>query len=194
MTTGLDVVSVEGLRHRPLLAFGPADLGVRRQIIDRAFDQRLDAAAVNIDRLGLLLPLRHQQGRETGGMVAVRVRDENLADFAKVVAGLHDTAGDAAAGIDQIERAVDDQQVGGLRPVRTRQWAAGGAERDERRLGLGRTGPGCDRRHRQAGGHRQQSALFCVHANPPCFLPCPFTGRVNYANPICRSMARPVRP
>src|SRR5580704_18198875 len=104
--TGLDVVSAEGFRHRPLLAFVPADLGVRREIIDRAFDQRLDTAAVNIGWLRLLLPLRHQQGCEAGSVVAVRMRDENLADFAEVVAGLDDTAGDAAAGIDQIERAV----------------------------------------------------------------------------------------
>src|ERR1700722_5453935 len=126
---GLDVVSAESFRHRPLLAFGPADLGVRREIIDRAFHQRLDAAAVNIGRLSLLLPLGHQQGRETGGVVAVGVRNKNLADFAEIVAGLDDTTGDAAASIDQIERTVDDQQVGGLRPVRTRQWAAGSAER-----------------------------------------------------------------
>src|SRR5271169_7010148 len=104
---GLDVVSAEGFRHRPFLAFGPADLGVRRQIIDRAFDQRLDAAAVNIGRLGLLLPLRHQQSSETGGMVAMRMGNENLADFAEVIAGLHDTTGDSAACIDEIERAVD---------------------------------------------------------------------------------------
>ncbi len=41
---------------------------------------------------------------------------------------------DAAAGVDQIKRAVDDQQVGRLRPVRRRQRPARGAERDQRRL------------------------------------------------------------
>jgi hypothetical protein len=45
------------------------------------------------------------------------VGDEDLADLAKIVAGLDDAARHAVAGVDQIKRAVDDQQIGRLRAI-----------------------------------------------------------------------------
>jgi len=42
-------------------------------------------------------------------VVAMRVGDENLADLAKVVARLNHARRHAAAGVDQIKRAVDDK-------------------------------------------------------------------------------------
>jgi hypothetical protein len=68
----------------------------------------------------------------------MRVSDENLADLAKVVARLDHARRHAAAGVDQVKRAVDDKEIGGLRTVGARQRPAGGAERDELRAGRGR--------------------------------------------------------
>jgi hypothetical protein len=39
----------------------------------------------------------------------MRVCDENLADFAKIIPGLDDAARYAVAGINQVERSVDNQ-------------------------------------------------------------------------------------
>jgi hypothetical protein len=70
----LDIVRVKCVGHRPLLAFRYQRIsafGVK--IGDRALDQRLDAAAVDVDRLGaLIFPFRVQQRRQAVGMVAVR--------------------------------------------------------------------------------------------------------------------------
>ena len=49
---GHDVVRVENSVMDRRLPSAPADFRVRRQIIDRALDQRFDAATVDVDRLG----------------------------------------------------------------------------------------------------------------------------------------------
>jgi hypothetical protein len=41
-------------------------------------------------------------------MIAVEVRQEDLVDLHEVIAGLDDPSRDVVAGIDQIERTVDD--------------------------------------------------------------------------------------
>ena len=54
------------------------------QIGDRAFDQRLDTAAVDVDRLGtLIFPFRREQRREAGGVIVVRMGDEILPTLRK---------------------------------------------------------------------------------------------------------------
>ncbi len=67
-------------------------------------------------------------------MVAMRMGDENLAGLAKIVAGLNDAARHAVAGVDQIQRPVDHQQIGRLRAILGRQRPAAGAEGDQCRL------------------------------------------------------------
>jgi hypothetical protein len=67
-------------------------------------------------------------------VIAVQMGNEDFADLAEIVSGLHNAFGDLAAGIDQIKRAVDDQKIGRLRALGLRQRAARGAERDQRCL------------------------------------------------------------
>src|SRR5262245_48972543 len=61
------------------------------------------------------------------------MRDEDLCDLPEVVAGTHDAAQRAVAGVDEVRRAVHHEQVRRLRAVRARQGAATRAERDENR-------------------------------------------------------------
>ena len=160
---GTDVMAVKDIGHRPLLALGPADFSVRREIVHRALDEGLDAAAVNIDRLGaLIFPFGHQERRQPRSVIAVRMGDEDFSDFAEIVAGLHDAARHAVAGIDQIERAVDHQQVRRLRAVLGGQRTAARAEGDESRRGFGvgrnralRSDQIAGRGERQSGGNQR---------------------------------------
>jgi len=45
-------------------------------------------------------------------MIAVRMCDKNLSDLAEVIARLHDAPCHAIASVNQVERVVDDQQIG----------------------------------------------------------------------------------
>jgi hypothetical protein len=146
---GLDIVGVKGIRHRPFLAFGPADLGVRGEISKRAFNQNLDAAAIDVDRLGaLIFPLRVDQRGKTVIVVAVGVRDKNFSHLAEVVASLDDAARHAIAGVDHVQRSIDHQQIGGLRTIGPRQRSAGCAKSYQNRSGLGRRSACLHRNHK----------------------------------------------
>ena len=131
---GRDVVAAEELRHLLALALGPADLGVRREVGDRSLDERFGAAAVDLGRLAaLVFPLRDEQGRKPHGVVAVRMGDEHAADLAEVVARLDEPPRHAIAGVDEIERLVDHEQVRRLRAAARGKRAAARAERDDHR-------------------------------------------------------------
>ena len=131
---GRDIVTAEELAHPGALALRPADLRVRREIGDGALNERLDAAAVDIGGLAaLVLPLRVEQRSEPVGVVAVRMRDEHLANLPEVVARLHDAPRGAVTGVDEIERAVHDEEVRRLRAVAGGERAAARAERHHHR-------------------------------------------------------------
>ena len=169
--SGLDVVPAERFGHRPFLAFRPADIGIRLKVSNRAFDQRFHAAAVNVGRRRLLLPLRVQQRGKTVVVIAVRMGNKNLADFAEIITRLNDAHCHGAAGIDQIERAVDDQKVRRLRPVCARQRPACRAERDERGLCRRRS----RERHRDSESNNtcEQQRVFIQVTLPFLFSPPP---------------------
>lgn len=78
-----------------------------------------------------LFPLIDQQHGEPQRVVAVVVRDENLPGFQEAVAGLYDAPHGAVTGIDEVERSVDDKQVGRLRTVFIRRRTAVRPESDE---------------------------------------------------------------
>ena len=96
---------------------------------------------------------RYQEATETAGVVAVGMRDEDRADAAEVGSKLGQAARHTLAGIDDILRAVDDQQVRGLRPPAGRRGAGPGAERDKAGAGFWRAAG-----LRPAAGYQHQSA------------------------------------
>src|SRR5262245_37587959 len=82
-----DVVALKGISHRSLLALCPPNFGIRREVSESPLDQRFHAAAINVGWLrALVLPLTDHQSGKPGCVVAMQVGDENLSDFAKVVA------------------------------------------------------------------------------------------------------------
>jgi len=70
-------------------------------------------------------------------VVVVMVGDENRADLPRVDAGLRKAARCAIAGIDDIRRPVDDQQIGRLCAVGSRRRPGCGPKRDEASVSAG---------------------------------------------------------
>src|SRR5262249_96314 len=96
-----NVVALKGVGHRSLLALSPPDFGVRGEVNESARDQRFDAAAIDVGRLGaLVLPLADHHPAKPAPLAAMWVGDENLADLAKVVARLNHARRHAAASVD----------------------------------------------------------------------------------------------
>ena len=134
-----DIVTEEQLADRDAAAaVGDPDVGADREVLHRSLDQVLGLwRAVDIDgRVSLVVPCDGHQGAESGGVIVMVVRDEDRPDVAHVEPGLGDAACSPIAGVDDVQRAVDDQQVGGLGPGRSRRRPRNGTERDHTGAGL----------------------------------------------------------
>src|ERR1700722_16808630 len=79
--------------------------------------QTLDAGlrpwrAINVDKLGAIQIIDHaHQGRQTSGMVAMRMGDEDVIDIAEARSKPDQTASHPIPRVDEIWDAIHDQQV-----------------------------------------------------------------------------------
>jgi hypothetical protein len=64
-------------------------------------------------------------------VIVMMVRDKNSSDFSDIDTRLRNTACDPVAGINNIMRPVNGQQIARLHPVRPQRRTSRRAERDE---------------------------------------------------------------
>jgi hypothetical protein len=142
---GADVVAEEHLFdwHRAAAVADP-DLGIVVEIGDGSLDQAGRAGRpIDVDwRRALRAPLHGHEVAEPASVIVVAVGNEDGAEAAEVEFQLGETARRAIAGVDEIGRAVDDQEVRRLRPFRPRNRPTGRAHGNQASSG-GRRLLGC---------------------------------------------------
>ena len=127
-------MSEEHLRDRHgAAAVADPDLGADGEILHRGFDQIFrPRRTIDVDRLGtVLIPRDRHKRAEPCSVIVMMMGNEDRPDVAGVNAGLGQSARGPVAGIDDIGRVVDDQQIGRLCAMRPRRRARCRAKRDE---------------------------------------------------------------
>src|SRR5262245_44207317 len=99
-------------RHRDA-AVGNSDLSTDIEQLHNRFDERLRWGwAIHIDRFRkILIPCGRDQRTETSRVVIMMMRDKNRGDLANVNAGFCQPTRNTIAGIHEIMRAINGQEI-----------------------------------------------------------------------------------
>jgi hypothetical protein len=73
-------------------------------------------------------------------VIIMMVRNEYRSDISDVEPRLRNSARGTVPGIDDVQGAIDDQKIGGLRSVRSRRWPSHGPKSDQTGSRLRRIG------------------------------------------------------
>ena len=85
-----------------------------------------------MDRFGTIsIPRNRQQRTKARRVIVMMMSDKNSSDLSDINTSLRKTACDAVAGINDVMRPVDSQEIGRLHPVRSQRRTSRCAERDE---------------------------------------------------------------
>ncbi len=123
---GADIMTEEHLGYRyGAASVGDPDLSTNGEILDSGLDQVFcPGRAIDIDRFGaILIPRNRHQRPKTRRVIVMMVGDENSSDLPNVDTSFCKPACDAVARINNVQCAVDNQQIGRLRSMGSR-WRA----------------------------------------------------------------------
>ena len=112
--SGANVMTEESLLNRYRAAsIGNSDLGTDSEILHRSLYQIFRSGwAIDVDGLGpLVVPCGRHKCAKAGSVVVMMMRDENGAHISNVETSLGDAASHAIAGVNDIKRVIDNQQI-----------------------------------------------------------------------------------